>query len=116
MGVKITPERRAEKNALERANYAYCRARGLCVECGGKRKAEPDSIYCAQCHEKVLAGWHRRMAENRTPYQRRKAAGLCVTCGAVPAADGIVRCAACNARQREINRENYVKRRARRNG
>ena len=40
MGVKITPERRAEKNALERANYAYCRARGLCV---GRVRRETES-------------------------------------------------------------------------
>ena len=116
MGGKMTPEQRAEKNASERANYAYCRSRGLCVECGGQRKAEPDSIYCGPCHEKIMAGLHRRKAEKRTPYYRRKLAGLCVMCGKEPAENGTVRCAACNERQKEINRQNYIKRTAKKRG
>lgn len=95
---------------LHHESYLWYKEGGICPRCK-KAWAAPGRVYCEICtrknkcsKEKHDPGGVKRKAYNANRKARLKAQGICIDCGKRPVVEGKGKCAACQARQNEVNR------------
>ena len=106
--------------------YYYYKANNICVGCG-RRKAEPQKVYCLDClikeRESSLSYYHKnkddilkkyampdgRYEIKKKSYHQRKQQGICVHCGKRKAAKDRVRCIYCLAKVKKARMKGYRK-------
>lgn len=97
---------------------AFCKARKLCTQCGGR--VELDKTKCSECLEKDRLRQARKRAENPDIVYRqvqrhkelrheRLAAGVCYMCGRPRYLDN-KRCYECMLKNRRTSRKYYKRR------
>ena len=86
----------------QRDGYQYYIERGLCPNCGGKKK-ESDKTLCEYCRSRALGYYYKRKEERNKNHQ-------CVDCSK-PVAEGEQRCSACLRKAAQRERDAKKKRR-----
>lgn len=99
---------RAARAAYVREQWSQRKVSGLCVECGGQRRAESNrggspSLRCQVCCDRRRGAWRKSTAKRQTVFH---AEHLCCDCGKVPCPDRAY-CESCRERRRTAYREKH---------